>query len=299
MKAAFLQAYGDVDQFRVEDAPEPPAGPGQVLIKVAVSGLNPVDLYVRQGYMAKMVPVELPAVIGVDAAGTVEAVGPGVTGFALGDRVIAHFPIGKGAHAEYAAAPAEGVAKLPANVSFEAGATLPLVALTGRQSVDALGVKAGDRVLVSGALGAVGRAAVQYLRELGAVPVAGVRAERLAEGKALAGEAVDIDTPPATPSFDFAVSTAGPVAANAVKFVRDGGLLASAVQTPDEANPGNRIKVAGIWGHDDPVQLQQIADAAGRGDLVIPVAHAFPLAQLADAHKALATSPRGKVIVTH
>ena len=74
------------------------------------------------------------------------------------------------------------------------------------------------------------------------------------------------------PSFDFAVSTAGPVAANVV---------------------------AGIWGHDDPVQLQQIADAAGRGDLVIPVAHVFPLAQLAEAHKALAASPRGKVIVTH
>jgi NADPH:quinone reductase-like Zn-dependent oxidoreductase len=176
---------------------------------------------------------------------------------------------------------------------------LPLVALTGRQAVDALGVKAGDRVLVSGALGAVGRAAVQYLKELGAFPVAGVRAERLAEGEALAGEAVDIDAPPTTPSFDFAVSTAGPVAANAVKFVRDGGVLASAVQTPDEANPGNRVKVAGIWGHDDPVLLQKIADAAGRGDLVIPVAHAFPLAQLADAHKALAASPRGKVIVTH
>src|SRR5262249_42074607 len=144
--------------------------------------------YARQGFLSKFIPLELPAILGIDAAGSVAAVGPDVTGFAVGQRVIAHLPLnGKGAHAEFTVAPITGVAMLPRSVDFAAGATLPLAGVTGRQAVDALGVKAGDRVLVAGALGAVGRAAVQYLREIGAVPVAGVRGGRLSEGETLTG----------------------------------------------------------------------------------------------------------------
>ena len=298
MKATRLQAYGDVDQFRFEDAPDPVAGAGQVLIRISASGLNPVDLFVRQGFLAKMIPLDFPAILGIDAAGTILAIGSDVTGFAEGDRIIAHLPLnGEGAHAERAVVPLAGLAKLPENVSFEAGATLPLIGLTGRQSVDALGVKPGDRVLVSGALGAVGRAAVQYLRELGAKPVAGVRAGRLGEGEALAGEVLDIDKVPASPSFDYAVSTAGPVAGNLVRYVRDRGKVASAVQTPADANPGDRVHVISISGHDDPALLQAIANAAGRGELTIPIAAQFPLNQLAEAHKSLAANPRGKIVV--
>jgi len=77
------------NQFRYEDAPTPVAGAGEVLVKIEASGLNPVDLYVRQGYLAKNVPLEFPAIIGLDAAGTVAEVGAGVTGFNIGDRVVA------------------------------------------------------------------------------------------------------------------------------------------------------------------------------------------------------------------
>ena len=298
MKAVRLQSFGDVDQFRLEDAPDPVAESGEVLVRVAVSALNPVDLYVRQGMVGKM---ELPAILGIDGAGTVEAVGPGVTGFAPGDRVIVHAPLkGHGTHAELVVAPVAGVAKLPDGVNFEAGATLPLPGLTGRQLVDALGgVKAGDRVLVSGALGAVGRVAVQYLKELGARPVAGVRGERLDEGKALAGDAVDIDQAPSSPSFDYAISAAGPVAGNVIRHVRDGGTMSSAVQVPEGANEGARIKIVGIFAHDDAAMLQQVADAAGRGNLTIPVAQTFPLEQLGEAHEALAAGARGKILLRH
>jgi NADPH:quinone reductase-like Zn-dependent oxidoreductase len=161
--------------------------------------------------------------------------------------------------------------------------------------VDAL----ADRVLVSGALGAVGRAAVQYLKELGAQPVAGVRADRLAEAEALAGNAVDIDRAPDSPDFDYAVSAAGPVAANVVKFVKDGGKVASLVQTPKDANPGGRVNVIQMMAHDDPSLLQKIADAAGRGELKIPIAQTFPLSELAKAHQALAGNPRGKILMRH
>ena len=300
MQAARLQAYGDTDPFKLEQVPDPVPAAGEVLVKVAASGLNPVDGFIRLGYLAKMVPIELPAVIGLDLAGTVAAVGSGVTRYAVGDRVIGHINIGRpGANAELAVVPVAGLAKLPANVAFATGATLPLVGLTGRQAVDALGARRGDRVLVSGALGAVGRVAVQYLKELGAVPVAGVRAARLGEGKALAGEAVDMDQEPSAADFDFAVSTTGPAAGNAIKHVRDGGTLTSVAQLPEGANAGDRIKIVNVLAHDDPKVLQAVADAAGRGELTIPVAATFTLAELGAAHKKL-EEPHvgGKIIVT-
>ena len=300
MKAALLKAYGDVDQFSLGEAVDPVAGANEVVIKVHAAGLNPVDGYVRQGFLAQMAPMTFPAILGVDAAGTVVSLGENVSGFAVGDRVIAHLPInGHGAYAELAVVPLAGLAKLPANVSFEAGATLPLVALTGRQAADALGVKAGDRVLVSGALGAVGRAAVQYLKTFGAVPVAAVRGSRLAEGKALAGEAVDIDVAPLAPDFDFAISGAGPAALHTINHVRAGGTLVSVTQVPEGANAGERIKLVNLWTKDDPVMLQDIAGAAGRGEIVLPIAATFTVGQLGDAHKKL-TSPQlgGKIIIT-
>jgi NADPH:quinone reductase-like Zn-dependent oxidoreductase len=298
MKAVRLHGYGDVDQFKFEDAPDPIPGAGEALIKIAASGLNPVDLYVRQGFFAKMIPLQFPAILGVDSAGTVVALWTGATGFAVGDPVIAHLPLnGKGGYAELAVAPMAGLAKLPAHVSFEAGATLPLAALTGQQVVDALGVKSGDRVLVSGALGAVGRAAVQYLKEMGARPVAGVRAARLSEGQALAGEAVDIDPAPTSPSFDFAVAAARPAVVNTIKHVRNGGKLASVVPIPDGANEGGRITIANILTRDDSAMLRRAVSAAASGDLTIPVAARFKLSEIAGAHKALAAGPSGKILV--
>ncbi len=298
MKAVRLQAYGDVDQLRYEDAPDPVPGAGEALVKIAVAGLNPVDVIVRKGLFAQVAPLQFPAILGVDAAGTIVAVGAGVTEFAVGDRVVAHLPLnGKGAYAEMAAAPVAGIAKLPANVTFEAGATLPLVALTGQQAVDLLGVKRGDRVLVSGALGAVGRVAVQYLKELGAQPIAGVRAARLAEGRALAGEALDVDLTPSSPDFDYAVAAAAPVAGNTVKHVRDGGKVASAVQIPEGADAGRPLTVQRFMAHDDPVVLRRAVDAAARGALTIPISATFRLSEAAEAQKALAQGPSGKVLL--
>jgi NADPH:quinone reductase-like Zn-dependent oxidoreductase len=299
MKAARLLAYGDVDQFKFEDAPDPVPGAGEALIRISAAGLNPVDAYVRQGFFAKYAPLQFPAILGVDAAGTIVALGAGLSDFAVGDRVVAHLPLnGKGGYAEQAAAPVAGLAKLPANVSFEAGATLPLAALTGQQAVDALGVKPGDRVLVSGALGAVGRAAVQYLKELGARPVAGVRGTRLGEGEKLAGEALDIEQAPASPSFDFAVAATGPAVVNTIKRLRDGGKLASVVQIPEGANEGGRVSIASLMAHDDPAILQRAVSAAARGELTIPVAAKFKLSEVREAHRALAAGSRGKILLT-
>lgn len=300
MKAALLKSYGGIDQFAIEDIPTPKPGPGEVLIKIAASAVNPFDLILRQGFMAQYIPLPLPAVLGGDAAGTIAELGDGVTGFMVGDRVVADFPAnGKGAHAEYGVVPATSVAKLPAELSFEQGASLVKAGLTGRQTVDALGIKAGDRVLVSGGLGSVGRAAIQYLQQLGAKPVAGVRSERINEARAVAGEALDISVAPADQTFDFAISAAAPVAANLIAHVRDGGQIASIVPVPEGANAGNRVTIHELYHRTDAATLDAVLETAARGVLVIPITQTLRLEQIGAAQNAVSAGAPGKVVLRH
>lgn len=300
MRAALLKAYGDVDQFVIAETPKPEPGPGEVLIKIEASAVNPFDLILRQGFMAQYIPLPLPAVLGGDAAGVIAELGSGVTEFAVGDRVVADFAAnGKGAHAEYGVVPATSAAKLPAALSFEQGAALVKAGLTGRQTVDALGIKAGDRVLVSGALGAVGRAAIQYLQEIGAQPVAGVRPERVGEARELAGEALDITAPPADAVFDYAISAAAPVAGNLIGHVRDGGQVASIVPVPEGANLNGRVNIHELYHKTDAATLDAVLHAAARGLLVIPIAEVFPLERIGAAQSAVAAGAQGKVVLRH
>lgn len=300
MKAALLKSYGGVDQFSIEEVPTPKPGPGEVLVKIEASAVNPFDLILRQGFMAQYIPLPLPAILGGDAAGTIAELGAGVTGWLIGDRIVADFAAnGRGAHAEYGVVPASSIAKLPAGLSFEQGAALVKAGLTGRQTVDSLGVKAGDRVLISGALGAVGRAAIQYLRQLGATPVAGVRPERLAEARELAGEALDITVPPAMPTFDFAISATAPVAGNLIALVRDGGQVASIVPVPEGANANDRVNIHELYHQTDAATLDAVLDAAARGLLVIPIARTFTLEQIREAQNQVAAGAQGKVVLRH
>jgi NADPH:quinone reductase-like Zn-dependent oxidoreductase len=217
----------------------------------------------------------------------------------VGDRVVADFPPnGKGAHAEYGVVPATSVAKLPANLTFEQGAALVKAGLTGRQTVDALGVKARDRVLISGALGAVGRAAIQYLQELGAHPVAGVRPNRLEEARKLGAEALDITVPPTAPTFRLAISAAAPVAGNLIAHVKDGGQVASIVPVPENANPNQRVTLHQLRHRTDAPMLDAVLQAASRGLLVIPIERVYPLDQLGAAQNA-SIGARGKIVLKH
>ncbi|WP_420009909.1 NADP-dependent oxidoreductase [Xanthomonas sacchari] len=300
MKAVLLTSYGDTDRLLFGDTATPEPGPGEVLLRLHASAVNPFDLYLRQGYFAEMVPLPLPAILGSDAAGVIVKLGEGVSGWSVGERVVADFRHnGRGAHAEQGVVPATSMARLPEALSFEQGAALVKAGLIGRQTVAALGIKAGDRVLVSGALGAAGRAAVQYLKELGAQPVAGVRPERLAEARALAGDAIDITIAAAAPDVDFAISTAAPVAGNLIGHVRDGGTIASIVPVPEGANATGRVTIRELIHQTDAATLDAVLDAAARGDLVIPIAQIVPLEHLGAAHAAVAAGAPGKVVLKH
>ena len=154
-------------------------------------------------------------------------------------------------------------------------------------------------MLVSGGLGAVGRAAIQYLRQIGAMPVAGVRPERLAEARELAGDALDISVPAETPAFDFAISAAAPVASQLIALVRDGGQVASIVPVPEGANVGNRVTIHELYHRTDEATLDAVLDAAARGLLFIPIARLFALEQIGEAQNAVAAGAQGKVVLRH
>ena len=299
MKAARVHGYGDTDTIKYDEVPKPAAGAGEVLVKIEASSLNPVESYVRQGFLAQMIPLTFPFVLGLDLAGTVEAVGAGVAGFKAGDRVIGKLPInGNGSNQEYVVATPGQLAKLADSVSFAAGATLPLAGLTGRQAVDLVAPNKGDRILVTGALGAVGRAAIQYLKEIGAVPVAVVRASRKAEAAKLGVEVVAADDAAGKASFAGAVDTVGgDVVLHAAALVRNGGKVITAVQVPEGANADKRVDLQNFWAKDDTAMLKQIADAAGKGLLTIPIAKTLKLSQVGEGHKLLAAGQVGGKIV--
>jgi len=299
MKAARVHGYGDTSTIKYDEVPRPTAGSGQILVKIEASSLNPVENYLRLGLLAQRIPLAFPFVMGLDLAGTVEAVGSGVAEFRVGDRVIGKLPInGNGSNQEYVVATPAQLARLADTVSFSAGATLPLAGLTGRQAVELVAPKKGERVLVTGALGAVGRAAVQYLKEIGAVPFAAVRASRRAGVASLGIEAIDIDDSAGKASFAGAVDTVGgEVLLKALKLVRDGGKVATAVQLPEGANADKRVELTNFWAKDDTAMLTQIAEAAGKGLLNIPIAKTLKLSQVSDGHKLLAAGHVGGKIV--
>lgn len=154
-------------------------------------------------------------------------------------------------------------------------------------------------VLVSGGLGTVGRSAIQYLKQIGAQPVAGVRPERLSEGQALAGEALDITLPVASPSFAYGISAAGPVAGNLIGHISDGGTVASIVPVPEGANAGGRVTIHELFHRTEAATLDAVLDAAVRGLLVIPISHTFTLEEIGAAQNAVAAGAPGKVVLKH
>ncbi len=171
MKAMVLNQYGDKAEFQPADIQKPAPTPGHVVVRIEAVSVNTVDTMIRQ--MGKDLPIspDLPAVLGMDFAGTVEAVGEGVTAFAPGDEVygcaggLADL---QGALAEYMSADARLIARKPKTVSMRAAAALPLVGITAYEGLQRANVQAGQKVLVHGGAGGVGHVAVQIAKHLGA-----------------------------------------------------------------------------------------------------------------------------------
>lgn len=190
MRSILLHDYGGETAAQVADSPMPVAGPGQVLVRVRAAGINALDWKVREGFVRDAFPLQLPAVLGIELAGVVEAVGPGPTRFQVGDRVMG--PLGGlGAYAELVAVDEARLARTPQGLGDVEAAALPVAMLAAWQSLNFLGpIRAGSRVLVHGAAGAVGGFAVQFARQAGAFVVGTASADDLAYVRGLGADQV-------------------------------------------------------------------------------------------------------------
>ena len=195
MKAIQASDYGDSGVLRLVDLEVPEPGPGEVRVRVRAAGVNPVEVYIRNGGYAAYDP-GLPYVPGFDAGGTVDAVGAGVAGLSVGDRVFAAGAV-HGSYAEYFVCPADQVGVLPAGLSYAQGASIGIPGLAAHRALFGRGhLRAGETVLVHGASGAVGQVAVQLARAAGATVIGTAgSAEGLAAVEALGAAAVDHTRP--------------------------------------------------------------------------------------------------------
>jgi len=166
MRAQIIRSYGGPQAFQKAELPDPVAGPDELLVRVAVAAVNPLDWKLRSGSLQAMMPTAFPAVLGNEIAGVVEALGDRVTGFAVGDRVVGFTTAG--AYAELVATSADRLARIPDALSFEQAATIPTAAETAQRGLALIEVWEDETVLVNAAAGSVGSAAVQLLVAAGA-----------------------------------------------------------------------------------------------------------------------------------
>src|SRR5579863_7035431 len=165
VKAIVVHQYGGPDVLKFEEYPDPVPGPGEVLIRVAAACVNPIDCMRRAGLTKDSYPIKFPGLIGIDMSGAAVKLGPGVDGFSVGDRV---FAMADDTYAELCVVKAAVLAKVPKGLDLIEAAALPLVTVTGSQLLAATGIKAGQTVLVVGAVGNVGRSAVFTAKARGA-----------------------------------------------------------------------------------------------------------------------------------
>lgn len=172
MKAMVIDRFGGPDVLHMAEIERPVAAPGNVVVRVACAGVNPADWKAREGWLARYFDTRFPFVVGFDAAGVIAEVGPGVTGLALGDRVVTACNQGmgeRGTYAEYVHAAAERTVKLPDTLCLRDAATLPTAGMTAWEAVFEVGqCQAGMMVVVNGGAGGTGSFAIQLARMAGA-----------------------------------------------------------------------------------------------------------------------------------
>lgn len=329
MRAAFIESVGPPENLRVGERPTPEPGPGEVLVRVGASALNPIDLYIRAGTVA--MPLSFPFVVGCDLAGTVERVGPGVTSLAPGDRVWGSNQgmLGRqGTAAEYAAVAEEWLYRTPEGLSDAEAAGMALVGITAHLGLFECGrLSSGDTLYVSGGSGGVGSMVIQMAKAVGArVATTAGTLEHLELCRSLGADLAlnyrSDDVPAALrefaesgidvwyetqrePNFDVAVPllrkrgrmivmagrTARPVLPLGPFYTRNASLHGFAMFN---ATPAEQRRCA-----DDMIRW------IGQGRLKPLVGRTFPLDQAADAHRFLeastlgnASQVTGKVVLT-
>jgi NADPH:quinone reductase-like Zn-dependent oxidoreductase len=299
MKAIVVHQYGGPEVLKFEEYPDPVAGPGEVLVRVAASSVNPIDYKRRAGFTKDFYPLQFPGLIGVDLAGTVVKIGSGVEGFSAGDQV---FAMADNTYAELCVVKAAVLAKVPKGLDLVQAAALPLVTVTGNQLLSATEIEAGQTVLVVGAVGSVGRSAVFTAKQRGATVIAGVLKSQMNEAKTIGADrlvATDDDTAIASlaPLDAVADTVNGKTAEKLIARVKPGGVFASVLGAPQNAAKYASVKVVPVFSKFDRKTLEFMAEAVRDGKLVIPISKKLPLREAAEAQATAEKGGGGKILL--
>jgi NADPH:quinone reductase-like Zn-dependent oxidoreductase len=302
MKAVRLYEYGGPENLKLEiDVPEPMLTADSVLIAAAAASVNPIDWKIRSGARQKDFPLTMPAILGYDVSGVVRAVGSNIRTFKSGDRVLA---FAAATYAEFVVVEGALLTHLPEGLDLVDAAAIPLVVLTGEQLVKlATRVQNGQTILVSGALGGVGRAAVHSAKKLGAHVIAGVRARQLPEARALGvTDIVAIDDDNAIAQLALvdgvADTVGGETAAKLFSKVKNGGNFGYASVLPEGVPATNpTVKVTRVFARPDASKVREFADDIRDGKFVLPIGQRLPLQDAAKAHALAQKGGSGKIVL--
>ena len=302
MRAVVLHEYGGPEKLRFEDnVPDPQISGSTVLIAAAAAGVNPIDWKLRSGMMQKNYPLSFPAILGRDVSGIVRAVGASVKHFKAGDRVLA---LSNKTYAELVAVDDSEVTQLPDGVDLTDAAAIPLISLTGDQLVRlATNVKKGQVVLITGALGSVGRAAVHTAKKIGAQVIAGVRGKDLDDARSLGvSDVLAIDDDQAMENFRLvdaiADTVGGEVAAKLIERVKQGGSFGYTAVLPESTAAANpTVKITRVGARPDASKVREFADDVRDGKFVLPIGRRMPLRDAAEAHLVGEKGGIGKILL--
>jgi NADPH:quinone reductase-like Zn-dependent oxidoreductase len=302
VKAVRLYEYGGPENLKYEEhVPEPMLSPDSVLIETAATSVNPIDWKIRSGAVQKFFPRKLPIILGVDVSGVVRAVGTNILTFKPGDRVLA---MTDATYAELVAVEGASLTHAPEGLNMVDAAALPIISLTGDQLVRlSARAKAGQTLLVTGALGSVGRAAVHTARKLGARVIAGVRARQLAEARTLdvAGTvAIDDDAAIAAlaPVDAVADTVGGETAGKLFDRVKNGGSFGYTSVFPEGVRQRNTtVTVSQVWARAAPATVREFAEDFRDGKFQLPIGRRLLLSEASEAHAIAQRGNSGKLVL--
>jgi NADPH:quinone reductase-like Zn-dependent oxidoreductase len=300
MKAVRFDKYGGIDVLRVVDVPIPEPGPAEALVQVSAASINPGEAKIREGTLHALFPATFPSGEGTDFAGTVAKVSSEASGVTVGAEVIG-FTDKRASHAEYVVAPVQNLTLKPKNVSWEVAGSLAVAGSTAYSAVRAVSLKPGDAVAVSAAAGGVGSIAVQLAKRAGA-KVTGIASRAnetwltthgiqfVAYGDGLAERL--------RPSrLDAFIDTYG---GGYVKLAVELGVARERIDTVIDFQAVQQygVKRAGSDGARTAAVLAELAELVASGDLEVPIAATFPLAQVRAAFELLEKGhTRGKIVL--
>ncbi|GAA0915942.1 NADP-dependent oxidoreductase [Nonomuraea longicatena] len=300
MKAAAFETPGPPEVLRLMTVPAPQAGPGQVRVRVKAAGVQPYDAAVRGGWQPPGAPKLSPGIPGNEFAGVVDQVGEGVDGFAVGDPVLGFTTLT--AYAEYVVVPDDALARKPDAVPWEVAGALTSGVQTADIALENLAVGPGDTLLVHGAAGSVGTAAVQIARSRGARVIGTARAENHDYLRRLGAEPVEYGPgladrvrALAPEGVSAALDGAGGAALEvSLDLVEDRGRILTLVEHAKAEELGIRV----VAGERLSTRLAHYADLYAEGEFTFLVRRTYDLADAAQAHKEIETGHgQGKIAI--